>query len=57
MHERARSPAEFGEWDGQFDVGETIEQAAERDLRFHSCQRRAEAEVDAVAEGQMLRFP
>ncbi len=46
-------PVELVGRDGQLQVGEAVEQAAEGEAAFEAGQRRAQAEVDAVAEAQV----
>ena len=49
----AVTPVQVLDRNGQAELGEAVQQRAERELAFHAGQRRAEAEVDAVAEREV----
>ena len=49
----AAGPAQLATGHGEREVGEAVEQAAERDAGFEPGQRRAEAVVDAVPEAHV----
>src|SRR3954449_10417212 len=54
----AVAPAQFVVGDGEAQLGEPPHQRAERELAFDAGQRRTQAEVSAVAEGEMpARWP
>ena len=53
-HSKQRAPpVELARWRVQLEAGEAPHQRADRDLRLHAREVRAEAEVGAVAEAQV----
>src|SRR5437660_12598396 len=49
----AVAPVELFEWNGEAELREPLEQGVECELCFHAREGGAEAEVDAVSEGEV----
>jgi hypothetical protein len=47
------SPAQFFQWDIQFQIRQALEQGVQGDLAFQPCQRRAKAVMHAFAKCQV----